>query len=138
MLSELHNTGYILKKEMSMGYNIRLIKIPVKDVNVSAMYYKEHLGFEVAFIAEEYGWAQLVNGNFEMSLYEPGKGGGNGTIGGSLDFHLSLDALTFDDISKKLLTAGVLSENMIHSGNDGSTFIDLLDPDKNILKIMKV
>ncbi len=118
-------------------YQLRLLKIPVKNVDTSSQFYAENLGFKIDFAAEEYGWAQLSSGDFSMALYVPGMGGGDGKLGGSVDFHLSLAGDEFDTLANDLLEKGHLSEGMIHSGNDGSTFVDVLDPDGNILKVMK-
>ena len=123
--------------ESNFNYQLRLLKIPVTNVDVSSQFYAEHLGLTVDFAAEEYGWAQLSSGDFSMALYVPGMGGGDGKIGGSVDFHLSLPGETFDTLANGLLEKGHLSEGMIHTGNDGSTFVDMLDPDGNILKVMK-
>ena len=119
------------------NYKITLLKIPVSDIDVSNQFYEEHLGFKVQYVAAEYGWAQMTAGDISLALYKPGMGGGNGQIGGSVDFHLSLPESDFQPLAKRLLERGLLSENMIHTGNDGSTFIDVLDPDKNIIKISK-
>ena len=120
-----------------MNYQMRLLKIPVSNVDASSKFYAENLGLNVDFAAEEYGWAQLSSGDFSMALYVPGMGGGDGKLGGSVDFHLSLEGEQFDTLANELLANGHLNEGMIHSGNDGSTFVDVLDPDGNILKIMK-
>ena len=64
-------------------------------------------------------------------------GGGNGQIGDSLDFCLSLPEQAFQSLAEELLAADYLVDNMIHTGNNGTTFIGVEDPDGNILKIMK-
>ncbi|MEM9774736.1 MAG: VOC family protein [Chloroflexota bacterium] len=121
----------------NLNYQLKLLKIPVKNVDVSSQFYADNLGLNIDFAAAEYGWAQLSSGDFSMALYVPGMGGGDGQIGGSVDFHLSLPAAEFDKLANDLLKKGHLNEGMIHSGNDGSTFVDMLDPDGNVLKIMK-
>lgn len=120
-----------------MKYGFGFIKVPVTNVKISSAFYCETLGWTEEFVAEEYGWAQLSSGDLSLALYELGKGGGNRVIGGTVDFHLWLNKEEFDPLAKRLLNEGYLSENMIHKGNDGSTFIDILDPDKNIIKVMK-
>jgi catechol 2,3-dioxygenase-like lactoylglutathione lyase family enzyme len=120
-----------------MSYQLWLLKIPVRNVQKSSEFYQKHLGFTVDFVAEEYGWANLSSGDFAMALYEPGKGGGQRTIGGSVDFHLVLDETEFNPLSITLKETGVLVEDMIHTGADGSTFIEVSDPDNNVLKIAK-
>ena len=74
----------------NLTYQLALLKIPVKNVDVSSLFYSENLGLKIDFAAEEYGWAQLSSGDFSLALYVPGMGGGDGQIGGSVDFHLSL------------------------------------------------
>lgn len=49
-----------------------------------------------------------------------------------------MDADVFDEVASKWLSNHLLKENMIHTGNDGSTFVELLDPDQNELKIMRI
>lgn len=120
-----------------MAFELWLLKIPVSNVQKSAEFYKTKLGFTVDFIAEKFGWANLSSGTFSMALYEPGKGGGNREIGGSVDFHLILDGVEFEPLAISLKEAGLLVEDMIHTGADGSTFIEVEDPDKNTLKIAK-
>jgi catechol 2,3-dioxygenase-like lactoylglutathione lyase family enzyme len=117
------------------AYKLSLLKIPVSQITRSAEFYREALGFEQQFLAEEYGWAQFQAGDVGITLYKPGMGGGDGKIGGSLDFHLSLLPEQFDPLAADLLKRGSLAENRIHRGDDGSTFIDVCDPDGNTLKI---
>ena len=119
------------------SYKIQMLKVPVSDVEASAQFYSEHMGFEVQFVVAEYGWAQLAAGQLSLALYKPGLGGGNGQIGGSLDFHLSLPEPAFESLAARSLEKGILVENMVHTGNDGTTFVDILDPDENIVKVMK-
>lgn len=120
-----------------MNYQFGFLKIPVSNVTVSSAFYCDVLGWNEEFVAKEYGWAQLSSGELSLALYEVGKGGGNRIIGGTVDFHLWMDASAFDPLAEQLKTAGHLSENRIHTGNDGSTFIDIVDPDGNIIKVMR-
>ena len=121
----------------ALNYKLGLLKIPVTDIDRSVKFYVEMLGFESTFQAPEYGWAQMKVGELDLALYVPGMGGGKREIGGNVDFHLVLDADAFDKLAPTLKEAGHLSEGMIHTGNDGSTFVDVLDPDKNIVKISR-
>ncbi len=120
----------------SPHFQIQMIKVPVSDIEASSKFYSETLGFELQFAAEEFGWAQLSAGEVSLALYKPGMGGGNGHISGSVDFHLMLANPSFEELANRLLEAGHLAEDMIHTGNDGSSFVDVLDPDGNIVKIM--
>ena len=123
---------------MSMlGYEVQTLKVPVSDIEVSSQFYSEQLGFEVQFAAAEYGWAQLTAADVSLALYKPGMGGGNGQMGGSVGFHLSLPEAAFQSLAASLLEKGHLAEGMVHTGNDGSTFMDVEDPDKNIIRVMQ-
>lgn len=104
--------------------------MPVRDLAVSVPFYRDTLGMEAGFVAEEYGWAQLAAGALDLALYVPGKGGGEGSVGGSTGFHLVLSPEEFD-----VLAAGMPTS--VHQGNDGTTFVDILDPDGNLLKIFR-
>ncbi len=90
------------------------------------------------FYVKEYGWAQFDLDGIPFALYQINKGGGSRTLGGSIDFHFAMDADVFDEVAPKWLSNHLLKEDMIHSGNDGSTFVELLDPDQNELKIMRI
>ena len=118
-------------------YEIQMLKVPVSDIAAAAQFYATHLGFETQFVAPEYGWAQLSAGTVSLALYRPGMGGGSGQIGGSVGFQLSLPGAEFDSLAASLLASGCLVEDRVHSGADGSTFIDVRDPDNNIIKVMK-
>ncbi len=118
---------------LKLGY----LKIAVSDIDRAVDFYTKYLDFDLEFKVTKYGWAQLKNGSLELALYIPKLAGGIRTLGESTDFHLSLDSHTFDKVSVEFLDKKMLSEGMIHKGNDGSTFIDLLDPDKNIIKIFR-
>jgi catechol 2,3-dioxygenase-like lactoylglutathione lyase family enzyme len=119
------------------GYELSLLKIPVSEITRSAAFYRDALGFEQQFAAEEYGWAQFQAGDLPLALYKPGLGGGDGKIGGSTGFHLSLPPQQFDALAAALLQRGCLVEDKVHRGDDGTTFIEVRDPDANTLKIMR-
>jgi hypothetical protein len=119
------------------NYTLGLLKIPVSDLSKSVSFYKDKLHFQEDFFAEEFGWAQFTAGKLEIALYTPGKGGGSSSFCRNLDFHLLLPKMEFSKLADDLLKSGYLSENRVHNGNDGSVFIDVIDPDKNILKIMQ-
>ena len=40
-------------------------------------------------------------------------------------------------LAARLLEQGHLVEDMVHTGNDGSTFLDIRDPDQKIIKVMQ-
>jgi catechol 2,3-dioxygenase-like lactoylglutathione lyase family enzyme len=126
-------------KEMSnnqaRGYSVALLKIPVSNIKRSAAFYHDTFGFEQESIYPEYGWAQLKAGELPLALYKPGMGGGDGHIGGSTGFHLSLPADRFDTLAAALLVQGVLVENRVHHGDDGTVYLEVRDPDGNTLKI---
>lgn len=119
------------------SYEVQILKVPVSDIEVSSQFYATNLGFEIQFAAAEYGWAQLSAAGLSLALYKPGMGGGDGQLGGSVDFHLSLPDTIFQSLAANLLEKGHLVEDRVHTGNDGSTFMDVRDPDGNVIKIMK-
>ncbi len=116
-------------------YQLSLLKIPVADVARAAAFYRERLKFKETFVAAEYGWAQMEAGALAIALYKPGMGGGDGHVGGSTGFQLALPAAAFDALAAELLPLGVLVENQIHKGDDGTTFIQVRDPDGNVLNV---
>jgi len=119
-------------------YHLALIKIPVSNITESLKFYEEHLNINNIFFEETYGWAQFDLDGIPFALYQVKLGGGERTLGGSIDFHLALEEREFKVRSKKWLDLGILFENMIHRGNDGSSFVELEDPDHNTLKIMMI
>jgi predicted enzyme related to lactoylglutathione lyase len=118
-------------------YHLGLLKIPVKDIEKSAQFYEKNLRFQLDFLAPEFGWAQMKAGEISLALYVPGMGGGDRQIGGSVDFHLNLAGEDFDEMAKNMEEAGQLSDDMIHTGADGTTYIDILDLDENIIKVFR-
>jgi catechol 2,3-dioxygenase-like lactoylglutathione lyase family enzyme len=130
-----------MAKKQSIGngrpFMLSLLKIPVNDIEVSSEFYAQNLGFQVDFVAPEYGWAQMKTGEISVALYKPGMGGGEREIGGSVDFHLMLEEDDFDEVVEKVKEEGVLLDDMVHTGADGTTFIEILDPDQNVIKVFK-
>lgn len=114
--------------------SLAFLKIPVTDLNRAVTFYTNALPLKVAFAAEEYGWAQLEAGDLSLALYVPGKGGGNRTPGGSVDFQLH-----HPNVDELLAT---FKENLpdanaeIFENNDGSRSLEFTGPDGNELKIM--
>jgi predicted enzyme related to lactoylglutathione lyase len=117
------------------GYQLSLLKIPVSDIAQGADFYRDVLKFKQEFVAEQYGWAQFSAGDLPLALYKPGMGGGNGKIGGSTGFHLALPAQQFDSLAADLIKRGVLVDNRIQRGDDGTTYVQVRDPDGNILNV---
>jgi catechol 2,3-dioxygenase-like lactoylglutathione lyase family enzyme len=118
-------------------HELALLKVRVSDVTRSADFYRDALGFELLFVAEECGWGQLQAGELPLALYKPGMGGGDGKIGGSVGFHVSPGLEWFDVLAADLLQRGAIADNRAHRGDDGTTFIEVRDPDGNNLKIMR-
>ena len=119
-----------------MTYHLTLIKIPVKNIKKSLDFYEKHLSIKNIFFVEQYGWAQFDLDGIPFALYQVGSGGGERQVGGSIDFHLALEEETFNMKANEWLKAGLLDDDRIHKGNDGTTFVDLIDIDQNKLKIM--
>lgn len=119
-----------------MKFLISLIKIPVSNIEISLHFYEEHLKIKNIFYVKEYGWAQFELDGVSFALYQVNLGGGFRNLGGSIDFHLALDEDSFNIVTSSWKLANILKDNMIHTGNDGSKFVELLDPDENELKVM--
>lgn len=119
------------------AYALCLLKVPVTDVARSVGFYRDVMGFAEGFVAEEYGWAQLSAGGLTLALYVPGMGGGDAAVGGAVGFHLALAGCEFDALVQDLEGRDALVEGRVHRGNDGTTFVDVRDPDGNVLKIMR-
>jgi len=86
------------------------------------------------FVMAEYGWAQFSAGNLPVALYVPGMGGGTSAAG-------SVDCLHFatndeNAIRSRISDAGLNPDAHLHSGDDGSSYFELKDPDGNTFKIM--
>ncbi len=115
-----------------MPFDVRLLKIPVRNLPTSIAFYEQVLGLPASFVAEPYGWAHFSLANFELALYVPGLGGGNRGPGGSVDFHLC-----HDDIDALYEVARQRSEDaVLHANDDGSHSLEFPDPDGNLLKIV--
>lgn len=119
------------------SFTLSLLKIPVTEIENSVRFYRDSLGLGEQFVVADYGWAQLVAGELLLALYKPGMGGGDGRIGGSVGFHLALPHDQFDALASRLQEQAHLVKDEIHQGDDGNTFIDVRDPDGNILKIIR-
>ena len=119
-----------------MTYHLSLIKIPVSDIKRALDFYEAHLDIKNIFYVEQYGWAQFDLDGIPFALYQVGSGGGERRLGGSIDFHLALMEEAFNMKANAWLEAGLLDENRIHRGDDGTTFVEHVDVDYNKLKIM--
>jgi predicted enzyme related to lactoylglutathione lyase len=127
-----------MHKAMSTNNTIALhmVKIPVSDVSTAVGFYRDVIGLSEDFVVTEYGWAQLSAGDFPIALYESGKGGGKGVVGGCDSLHFRLNDLSA--ITQRLTDAGFSESDILHQGNDGSTFLEINDPDGNTIKVMLV
>ena len=119
------------------SYRLALLKVPVRDVDRAAAFYRDVLGMTPAFVAAEYGWAQLAAGDLGFALYVPGAGGGDAAVGGATGFHLSLTGAAFDELAARALEHAALVEGRVHQGADGTTFVDVRDPDGNVVKVFR-
>lgn len=117
-----------------LGLSLSLLKIPVSNIARSVTFYRDVLGFEEQFVVAEYGWAQFqinaVPSALSLALYVPSQGGGDRTMGGSVDFHFSTPNL------EALFTQGKEAESQ--TGADGTRFVEVTDPDGNLLKIVEM
>lgn len=112
---------------------VSLLKIPVTDLERSLAFYQRSLGLRAVSAAIEYGWAQMEGAGIPLALYVPGRGGGNRSPGGSLDFHLEHDRLeVLIAVVRQVQPAANIFEN-----GDGSRSLEFLDPDGNLIKVME-
>lgn len=118
-------------------YQLALLKIPVTAIGPAIAFYRDVIGFTLDFVAEEYGWAQMAAGTLLVGLYVPGQGGGERTIGGSVDFHLALPPAEFNLLAARLTERGCLVGDAIQNGDDGTRFVEAIDPDGNTLKLFQ-
>lgn len=114
---------------------IGLVKIPVTDFKQATQYYRGVVGLEEEFAVEAYGWAQYKTGNIPLCLYVTGQGGGDGTPGTEVGFHLTVDNITtfYADIQKR---NGQVASEIVKS-DDGGAFFVLCDPDGNTFKVIQ-
>ena len=122
----------------TMDYVLSLVKLPVRDVERAAAFYRDVLGMTQVFVAAEYGWAQFATGSVPLALYVPGMGGGDGEPGGSAGFHLALGGDAFETLAERVRAAEALVGGQVHRGADGTVFIDARDPDGNVIKVVRL
>jgi catechol 2,3-dioxygenase-like lactoylglutathione lyase family enzyme len=123
---------------MLYAYQLALLKVPVTNLQRSVTFYRDELGFEPQFVVEEFGWAQLVAQELPLALYVPGQGGGSSRVGGSTGFHLLLSPTAFDSLATSLQRKGMLVTGQVQTGADDTRFIEVSDPDGNVIKIMRM
>ncbi|MEM7131293.1 MAG: helix-turn-helix domain-containing protein [Chloroflexota bacterium] len=128
---ELQKTKGISMSQVTIG----LVKIPVTDFKQATQYYREVVGLEEEFAVEAYGWAQYKTGNIPLCLYVTGQGGGDGTPGTEVGFHLGVDDIEsfYADIQKR---NGQFASEIVKS-DDGGAFFVLRDPDGNTFKVIQ-
>ena len=120
---------------MASDVIVKMIKIPVTDVEVSAKFYVEVLGLDEEFVVADYGWAQLHAGNLPIALYEEGKGGGTAKAG-STD-HMQFAVSDFDALKQSLTVHDIDPDKHFHTGADGTKFYLFNDPDGNTIQVMQ-
>ena len=115
------------------GIKIGLVKIPVTDFLEATHYYREVIGLEEEFAVPAYGWAQYKTDNLPLCLYEVGKGGGEGTPGHEVGFHLAV--ANIETFYADMKSRGGQFASDIVSSADGGMFFVLKDPDGNTFKV---
>jgi len=115
-------------------FSLAMVKIPVKDVAASAPFYR-NLGFQEQFVVAQYGWAQFDADGLPLALYVPGMGGGQRSTGGTVDFHIAVADLTAYDSA--LREKGVQTLEGVVRSDDGGAFLEVKDPDGNVLKFVQ-
>lgn len=109
------------------------LTIPVSDLSASVAFYEAAFGAQAVFVSQEYGWAQLDGLAVGLALYVPGKGGGTGKLGGSLDFQLVAESLkeVRDQLPASATNVG------FYENADGSTTLEFADLDGNEVKMFQ-
>ena len=115
--------------------SVALLKVPVADIDQAVPFFRDGLGLTPHFVAADYGWADFQIGDLTLALYVPGRGAGNRTPGGSVDFHLS--ATDLESIQARLLAYDPTVIVDLHENNDGSQSLEFVDPNGNEWKIMR-
>jgi len=110
-----------------------MVKIPVSDIDKVVPFYRDVLGLKEEFIAPQYGWAQFSMGDIPLALYVSGQGGGNGVVGACDSVHLVADDA--NSFRQRLVDASIDADTFLHTGNDGTVFYELKDPDGNTIKV---
>ena len=118
---------------MATDIIVKMVKIPVTDVEMSAKFYTEVLGLEEEFVVGEYGWAQLNAGNLPVALYEVGKGGGSAKAGSTDHMHFGVS--DFEALKTRLTSHDIDPEQHFHEGADGTKFYLFQDPDGNTIHV---
>ena len=104
-------------------------RIPITSVEEGVAYY-EKLGFECTFQAEEYGWASLVAGDFELGLYVPGKSRRTREPGENVGFLFQVADV--NEMHAHCTEKGMDPSAMIDTP-DGKQLFDMVDPFGNLL-----
>ena len=104
-------------------------RIPVSDLTLAVAFYRDELGFIVAFQAEAFGWATIVRDGLQLGLYVPGKGGGTRAPGGTLDFAIHVADL--DGLHHEF--ASVDGRGAVVETADGMRLFDVVDPSGNTI-----
>lgn len=133
--TQARESSHYMKGRSMLQVTIGLVKIPITDFKRATQYYREVVGLEEEFAVEAYGWAQYKTGNIPLCLYVTGQGGGDGTPGTEIGFHLEVDNIEtiYTDIQRR---NGQFSSEIVKS-DDGGAFFILRDPDGNTFKIVQ-
>lgn len=115
---------------------LSMIKIPVTDIARSIAFYRDVLGLPEEFSVPEYGWAQFHLGDLPFCLYIAGMGGGQGIAGGCDSVHLATPDLV--TMHSALVERGALMPDGLRTGDNGTKYVDVYDPDGNIIKLVQV
>lgn len=115
--------------------SLNILKLPVGDLDRALDFYTRGLGFRLLVRIEEFGWAQLERDGIMVALYRPGEGGGDRPPGGSTDFQFGCDNLV--EFWRELGQRGLSPLPTIVSGPETAAFIDLADPDGNLLRVIQ-
>jgi len=120
---------------MHPSLRIGLVTVPTRDLARSVAFYRDVLGFEEQNTVPEFGRSTLTAGAVRLGLFIPGMGGGNRRPGGSVGFTLAVDDL--GPVYEQLVQRGASMPNGIFHADDGQAWVEVHDPDDNVLKIVQ-
>ena len=114
-----------------MKVSLTGFKIPVDNLDDAIEFYTEKLFFSLLFREDSFGWATVQLENQNVGLYIPGKGGGDRTVGGTVDFSFLIDDFQkyFEKVKEQ--TKDVSSD--VITTADNLKIFETTDPSGNVV-----
>ena len=114
-----------------MKVSLTGFKIPVDNLDDAVEFYTEKLFFSLLFREDSFGWATVQLENQNVGLYTPGKGGGDRTVGGTIDFSFLIDDFQNYFQKVKEQTKDVSSD--VITTADNLKIFETTDPSGNVI-----